>query len=90
MLLIRNQEGFSMKSKLSILMKNEVLSLIIGILIGAIVTTTIFLVIKSNDKSNVSNMNNMPISKNGMNNGDKSNNDNINEESDSGIESDEE
>ena len=34
-------------------MKKQILTLIIGILIGAIITTGVFLVIKSNEKSNM-------------------------------------
>ena len=34
-------------------MKNQLLTLIIGILIGSIITTGVFLIIKSNEKSNM-------------------------------------
>lgn len=37
-------------------MKKEILMLIIGILIGAVITTGIFLVLKSNDSSNANDM----------------------------------
>jgi hypothetical protein len=50
-----------MKNKLRILMKNEVLTLIIGIFLGAIITTTIFLIMKGNDKNSMPNMDNMPM-----------------------------
>ena len=38
-------------------MKNQILTLIIGILIGAIITTGIFLFLKSKDKNNMPSMN---------------------------------
>lgn len=37
-------------------MKKQILTLIIGILIGAIITTGVFLIIKSNSNQNVGNM----------------------------------
>jgi hypothetical protein len=45
-------------------MKNEVLTLIIGIILGAIISTSVFLVLQSNNKNNVPNMDNMPSDRN--------------------------
>ena len=39
-------------------MKKQILTLIIGILIGAIITTGVFLMIKSNEKNNMPDMSN--------------------------------
>ena len=41
-------------------MKKQILTLIIGILIGAIITTTVFLVIKSNSSSKMPNFGDRP------------------------------
>ena len=52
-------------------MKNKVLTLIIGILIGSILTSGVFLIVKPNSKNNQPDFSKMPTDFSGMKDGER-------------------
>jgi len=54
-------------------MKNKILTLIIGMLIGSIITSGVFLIVKPNSKNNQPDFSKMPADFSGMKDGERPN-----------------